>query len=169
MVGTASCNYKSKHSGFTLQRFKITNNQLLSIAGSIKDSMNIVNQKEYVIILILRNYNSSPEFCFTFAKAEDVSKDFIYIKNRRIIGYIQNNGIPIIVLSTENSKYDFEMTFYKFIVPTTEVKYFDYIYFPEDQYSIDSRGFGAPPPFFDPHYYYYACKGGKIVSITYGK
>jgi len=164
-----NCKNKSKHNGFELQRFKVVNIQLDSIIRGIKDSTHILKHGENVIVLVLRTYESNPEFCFTSAKTEDVSEDYIYSNNRRIIGYININEIPIIVLSTESNKYDFEMTFYKFLIPTEDKKYFEYIYFPDDQYSVDARGFGTPPPLFDPYFYYYTYKGNKIIPSTYGK
>ena len=58
------------------------------------------------------------------------------------------------------------MTFYKFLIPTEEKKRFDYIYFPENQYYINERGVGNPPPFFDPYYYYYTYNGKKIIPVS---
>lgn len=163
----SNCKNKSKHNGFELQRFKVLNIQLDSIIRGIKDSAHILKHGEDVIVLVLRTYESNPEFCFTSVKADDVADDYIYSNNRRIIGYIDNNEIPIIVLSTESNIYDFEMAFYKFLIPTGDKKYFDYIYFPDNQYSVNDRGFGSPPPSFDPYYYYYTYKGAKIVSTKY--
>jgi hypothetical protein len=168
-VGLASCKTESKHNGFTLQQFKTVNVQLDSIIHGIRDSVHILKQGENVIVLVLRIYDSNPEFCFTSAKAKDVSENYIYSNNKRIIGYIENDKIPIIILSTESNKSDFEMVFYKFLIPTENKKYFEYIYFPDDQYSVDARGFGSPPPLFDPYFYYYTYKGKKITPTTYGK
>lgn len=168
-VGLTSCKKEHKHNGFTLQRFKVVNVHLDSIIHGIRDSVHILRQGDNVIILVLRIYDSNPEFCFTSAKAEDVSEDYIYSNNSRIIGYIDNNEIPIIVLSNESKKYEFEFYFYKFIIPTNDKKYFDNIYFPDDQYAVDENGKGYPPPFFDPYFYYYTYKENRIVPVTYDK
>ena len=167
-VGLVSCKKESKHNGFTLQRFKIVNGQLDSIIQTLKENKHILKQGENVIVLVLRVYDSNPEFCFTSAKAKDVSEEYIYSNNRRIIGYI-DNIIPIIVLSTDSNKYDFESTFYRFLIPTNGKKYFEYINFPDNQYSVDAHGFGAPPAFFDPYFYFYTYKENRIVPATYDK
>nr|WP_320059426.1 hypothetical protein [uncultured Bacteroides sp.] len=169
MLAFSNCKNKSKHNGFELQRFKVINSQLDSIIHGIKDSTHILKDGENVLILVLRIYDSNPEFCFTSAKAEDVSDDYIYSNNSRIIGYIDDKMIPIIVLSNEFKKYEFEFYFYKFIIPTNDKKYFDFIYFPNDQYTVDKNGKGFPPPLFDPYFYYYTYKGNKISPSNYGK
>lgn len=169
-IDFTSCKVASKHCGFTLQKFKIVNSQLDSIIRGIKDSTYIFKQNENVIILVLRVYNSKPEFCFTSAEKEDVSEKYIFLHNRRIVGYIDNgNNKPIIILSADSNKYDFESTFYQFLIPTGEKRCFEYIYFPDNQYSIMKDGKGYPPSFFDPYFYFYRYQGNKIIPVTYGK
>ncbi|BEG98041.1 hypothetical protein BSYN_03060 [Bacteroides sedimenti] len=165
-----SCKVESKHKGFTLQNFKVVNGQLDSIIRGINDSTHILKQKGYVIILVLRVYDSKPEFCLTSAEKEAVSEKYIYLNNRRIVGYLDNgNDEPIIILSTDCNKYDFESTFYTFLNPTGKKKYFEYIYFPDNQYSLKNDGTGYPPSFFDPYFYYYRYQENNIVPVTYDR
>lgn len=167
-VNFTSCKIESKRYGFTLQNFNVVNSQLDSIIRGIKDSTHILKQKESVIVLVLRVNDSKPEFCFTSTEKEEVSEMYIYKNNRRIVGYIDNGkDRPIIVLSTISNKYDFESTFYDFLTPTNEKKYFEYIYFPENQYSIMKDGKGYPPSFFDPYFYYYRYQDNKIIPVIY--
>ncbi len=169
IIGLASCKKESRHNGFVLQNFKIINNQLNSIIKGIKDSAYISTKSSDVILLELRIHDSVPEFCLTSAKKDKLNEYYIYSSNSRIVGYIEDKSVQteVIILSDIDNKVDFEMTFYKFLVPTNDTKCFEYIYFPNNQYSVDARGFGAPPPFFDPYFYYYVYKGNKIISVTY--
>jgi hypothetical protein len=171
IVGLMSCKKESRHNGFVLQNFKIINSQLYSIVKGIKDSAYISTKANDIIILELRIHDSVPEFCLTSAKKNKLNEFYIYSSNSRIVGYVEDKSIQteVIVLSDIDNKVDFEMTFYKFLVPTSDTKYFEYIYFPDNQYSVDARGFGAPPPLFDPYFYYYTYKGNKIIPSTYGK
>ena len=169
VLAFSNCKNKLQHNGLKLQRFKVINTQLDSIIRGIKDSSYILKHGDDVIVLVLSTYKSNPEFCFTSVKKEDLNEYFIFSSNSRIVGYIEDksNTTEVIVLSNINNRVDFEMIFYKFLIPTKEKKYFDYIYFPNDQYSVDDRGFGPPPPFFDPYFYYYTYKGNKITPSNY--
>jgi hypothetical protein len=160
-----ACKRESKHNGFVLQRFNVVNNQLNSIIKGIKDSAQILKFGDDVILLVLRMNDSVPEFCFASTKKKDINEEYIYRENRRIVGYIVNKSLSteIIVLSNLNSSVDFGMIFYKFLVPTVDKKCFDYIYFPDNQYTIDARGFGPTPPVFDPYYYFYTYKENRII------
>ena len=171
VFGTVSCKEKTKQNGFVLQKFKVINTQLSSIIKGIKDSAFILKETNEIIVLRLRIHDSLPTFCLTSAKINKLNEYFIYSSNSRIVGYIEDESIPteVIVLSDINNKIDFEMAFYKFLIPTKDKKCFEYIYFPDNQYSVDSRGFGAPPPFFDTYFYYYTYKGGKIIPVAHGK
>ena len=165
------CKEETKHNGFVLQKFKVINSQLSTIIKGIKDSAFVLKEKNEIIVLRLRINDSMPVFCLTSAKKDKLNEYYIYSANSRIVGYIEDKSIPseVIVLSDVNNKVDFETAFYKFLVPTKDKKCFEYIYFPDNQYSVDSRGFGAPPPFFDPYFYYYICKGSKIIPVSRGK
>ena len=165
------CNSKPKHNGFILQRFNVVNNQLRSIIHGIKDSAQILKYGDDVIVLVLRINDSIPEFCFASTKKKELNEEYISSSNKRIVGYIVDKSLPaeIIVLSNINSRDDFEMIFYKFLVPTVDKKCFDYIYYPDNQYIIDARGFGPSPPCFDPHFYFYIFKENRISPANYGK
>jgi len=168
VILSTGCKREPKHSGFILQRFNVVNNQLNSIINGIKDSTHILKRGDDVIVLDLRTYNSNPIFCFSSTKKDDLNEYYIYSSNARIVGYIENKNIPndIIVLSDINYIVDFDMTFYKFIVPTLDKKQINYIYFPDNQYIIDRRGFGTPPKIFDPFKYIYIYKGNKIFPFN---
>ena len=127
----------------------------------------MLSNAEDVIVLILRVYDSKPEFYFTSSKAENVTKDYISQNNYRIVGYIKNTT-PIVVLSSVMSKYEFENTFYDFLIPTNTKKYFEYILFPDDQYQVNERGIPPPPPRLDPHFYFFRYDGSHFLSVNYG-
>ena len=169
IIGSISCQNKTNtsHLGFNLQEFKIKNPLLDTILNRVRDSVHMRSNAEDVIVLILRVYDSKPEFCFTTSKAEDVTTDFIYQNNYRIVGYIKNTT-PIIVLSAIMNKYEFENTFYDFLIPTNTKKYFGYILFPDDQYQVDEKGNPLPPPAFDPLFYFYRYDGSRFLSVKYG-
>lgn len=171
VLAFSNCKNKLLHNGLKLQRFKVINTQLDSIIRGIKDSTYILKHGDDVIVLVLRTYKSNPEFCFTSTKKDKLNEYFIFSSNSRIVGYIEDKSLmtEVIVLSNINNRVDFEMTFYKFLIPTKDKKDFDYIYFPDDQYSVDDRGFGPPPPFFDPYFYYYTYKGNKILPSNHSK
>jgi hypothetical protein len=153
--------------GFYLQEFNVINPHLDKIINGVKDSANMLSNGDDVIVLILRVYDSKPEFCFTSSQAKDVSKYYIYQKNYRIVGYLKNDT-PIIVLSAVMDKYEFETTFYSFLIPTDTKKYFEYIQFPDDQYKVNEKGYPLPPSTFDPYYYYFSFDGDRFVPIKYG-
>lgn len=164
------CNNVAKEKGFTLQHFTIVNPLLNSIEKGISDSMymkNISNPDEVIGILVLRIFDSVPEFCFTIAKKEDVLNYCMYSTIRRIVGYVQNDKTMLIVLSEEHNTYKFESTFYEFLIPTSEKKYFEYIYFPDDQYAVNEKGIPNPPVLFDPYYYCYAYRDGEMIYMNY--
>ncbi|BEG99463.1 hypothetical protein [Bacteroides sedimenti] len=171
IIGLFVCKNESKQNGFVLQKFNVVNRQLYSIINSIKDSAYISKASDNVIVLELRINEFAPEFCFTSTKKEILNKYFIFGSNLRIVGYIEDRQrqAEIIVLSRIDNRVDFEMAFYKFLTPTNEKKYFNYIYFPDDQYVVKDNGEGYPPPFFDPYFYYYIYKGNNIIPAAYGK
>lgn len=171
VIGLSACKKESKPNGFILQKFKIINNQLNSLINSIKDSAYISKEANNVIILELGIHDSAPEFCFTSTKKDKLNEYFIFSSNSRIVGYIEDKSrlTEIIVLSDINNLMDFEMIFYKFLIPTKEKKYFEYIYFPDDQYIVKENGKGYPPPFFDPYFYYYTYKGNRIVPVIHDR
>ena len=171
LVFFIGCKNATKHNGFTLQRFEIVNKQLNSVIQGMTDSTHILKQSDDVIVMVLRIYNSNPEFCFASTKKDKLNEYFIFSSNSRIVGYIENKHFPnpIIVLSEIDNIVDFEMTFYKFLVPTDDKKCLDYIYFPDNQYSVDSRGFGPPPPLFDPYFYYFTYINQRIIPATYSQ
>lgn len=166
IIGLTSCNNKSNSSrlGFNLQEFKVINPILDTIINGVKDSTHILAYEDNVIVLILRVYDSKLEFCFTSSKAKDVSPDYIFQENYRIVGYLKNDT-PIIVLSAVMNKYELETTFYSFLIPTETKKYFEYIQFPDDQYKVNEKGHPLPPYNFDPYYYCFSFDGNRFVSV----
>ncbi len=167
-IGLTVC--KDVNKGTTLQKFEIINIQLDKVISGIKDSAFIkenLASDDYVIVMVLREFNSNLEFCFTSANKKDISNLYIYDNLTRIVGYTNNKGVEIIILSDEKSRYDFERKFYKFLIPTKEKRYFDYIYFPEDLYELDDHGIPTPRVLFDPYYYFFYFKEGNFVPINY--
>jgi hypothetical protein len=115
-------------------------------------------------ILILHNFDSVPAFYFTTGTKTDIYKLHIFEDNRRIVGYIESKSIDIIVLSTVNSLFDFEMEFYDFIIPETKTKQFEFIDFPKDMYCLND-GIPCPPLLFDPQYSIFLFKSGTFVPL----
>lgn len=170
IIGFATCKKETKSNGFTLQRFKVINSQLSSIISGIKDSANMLREEGDVIVLELRMMDSIPEFCLTSESKNEINKFYIYNQNQRIVGFIEDKRVnsDIIVVSEINNIYDFENTFYKFLIPTKDKKYFEYIFFPDDQYTVDKNGHGGEiPVFHDPCVYYYYYKDAKINYLNY--
>ena len=88
---------------------------------------------------------------------------YIFDYNRRIVGYIKTKSKDVIVLAKINSKYDFQDVYYKFLIPTTHTKKFDFIYFPDDMYCIpDEKGIPCPPQFFDVDYKVFIYRNNKF-------
>ncbi|MDR0834816.1 MAG: hypothetical protein LBN93_11675 [Candidatus Symbiothrix sp.] len=170
-IGLSSCKKESNQRGFYLQRFEVINPQLNAIIHGIQDSSaikNVLRPEKNVVVMVLRIYNSVPEFGFTSAEMDDFSEMYIFQKNRRIVGYIDIENSPVIVLSTITSLYEFMDIFYKFLVPTENTKQFEYIYFPDNMYCfLDEFGIPCPPSLFDPYFYSYAFKDGKFVFMNY--
>lgn len=170
LCSLTNCNYiKNKsHKGFVLQNFKVNDSHLRSIIRGIKDSAYILDGENNVIVMELGVYDNLPLFSLSSSKKNAINEYFIFSCNARVVGYIEDENIPtdIIVLSDINSRVDFEMAFYKFLTPTKEKKSFEYIYFPDDQYYADEKGFGSPPPFFDAYFYHYIYKDGKFIPIN---
>jgi hypothetical protein len=142
-------------SGFELQRFEIRNKDLINLADNYIDSVkkyDSISKLEYVPVIILHKIDSNPAFYFYYdnIKKEDLSTKFIASYNRRIIGYLEINGIEVIVLSTENEKFYFELEFYKFLIPTDQTKQFHYIYFPSDMYCLDEDGLPCLSGIYEP-------------------
>jgi hypothetical protein len=169
LTGLVNCKKENKPFGFFLQRFDVVNAQLDSIIQGIKDNTNIrgvLDPKKGVIIMVLRVYDSNPEFCFTLTETDDISVKYIFENNRRIVGYIDTEDFSLIVLSDESSQFDFVSNFYKFLIPTQNTKFFEYIYFPDNLYCIpDSNGIPCPPSFFNPYYYSYLYKDAQFIYM----
>lgn len=162
------CKYaKSSYKiGFVLQEFNVINPKLDSIISIVQKQPKILAQDDDVIVLILRDYDSKPEFCFTSCKSLEVSEKYIYNNTRRIVGYI-DNPVPIIILSDVLNIYDFEAIFYKFLRPTIVKRRFEYLYFPDNQYYADVHGAGKIPSFFDPYFYVFSFDGDSFEKMNY--
>jgi hypothetical protein len=171
IIGMMSCAKKhdTNSCGFTLQRFEVIDSKLSSLISGIQDSTWIqthLSDENKVLILILSVYDDCPEFVFGYSAIEIVSDRFIFYNNRRIVGYIDVDGSPLIVLSTIASQYSFINMFYRFLIPTEEKKYFPYIHFPDDLYCLpDENGIPCPPMLFDPLFHYFVYKEGEFVYL----
>jgi hypothetical protein len=170
LIGLTTCKKESIQHGFYLQRFEVLNPQLKAVIQGIKDSIYINNglgTEKKVSIMVLRVYDSIPEFCFTSTDIDEVSTMYIFKDSRRIVGYIDLDDSPLIVLSSVSSQYEFVNVFYKFLIPTENTKRFEYIYFPDNLYCLpDENGIPCPPLLFDPYYYAYAFKDGRFVFMS---
>ncbi len=164
----SDCMDRNKPKGFLLQRFEIIDIQLDSLVSNFINE-NANKKESEAIIIILRIFNCAPEFIFTITPKEYLSESFIYENTKRIVGFIELKNEQILLLSNESNKTEFEMDFYKFILPTQEQSCIPYVYFPEMQYNAYVDGTPYPPSIFDPKYYYFAYKDGQMVSIDYDK
>ncbi len=168
-IGLIGCK-ESVCKGTSLQKFEIINTQLDNVISGIKDSTFIKDNladDNHVIVMVLRDFDSNLEFCFTSADKNDISRMYIYNNLRRIVGYLDHKGTDVIILSEEKHKYYFEDKFYKFLIPTKEKCNFDYIYFPDDLYVVDDKGKPFPSGLFNPYYYFFYFKEGNFVPINY--
>lgn len=165
VISFTNCKKEKKAHGFDLQRFDVVSLQLDSVIDGLKDSCNFIPSFEdgEILVMLLRIYDSIPEFCFTIANKKDFAEDYIFNSGRRIVGFIEHKNIDFIVLSTELSKTRFEMDFYNYIHPTKDTKYFDYIYFPGNMYAIMEDGIPYPPALFNPIYRSFVDNGSEIV------
>lgn len=150
--------------GFSLQKFEVKNTQLDSIVRSFVDSIEkIESSSNGIPIMTIHHLDSIPAFYFTVDEKESITPMYIFSNNRRIVGYINTKNKDIIVLTSINSKFDFEMEFYKFLIPTDHLKSFDFIYFPDDMYCVaDENGLPCPPILFDPNYKVFIYKNNKF-------
>lgn len=149
---------KETQCGFILQHFEITNSALSEILLDAKDNVytNVLSEADDVMVMVLRSYGNSPFFTFTTARKGDISSDLIFDQNRRVVGYIEVEKEPVIVLSNIADKYEFVDIFYHFIHPTEQKHQFDFIYFPNQMYPIPDESDNIPPPHLVnyPHYSY---------------
>jgi hypothetical protein len=157
----------SHNRGFTLQRFDIINNQLNHLLQGVKDSTmiksNIQDPEKIILLNLIADDSKNIELSITSVYKDRVSKHHIFNYSTRIVGYITIERDTLIVLSNVFSQFDFEATFYKFIKPTTDTQYVDYIYFPDDLYNVDETGIPFPPLLYNPYYYWYIYEGGQFV------
>ena len=159
--------------GFTLQRFEFIDPQLDNLIQDVKNNTEIKNRikkTENVILLnLIINDSSEIKLGITLVDIDDVAKRHIFNTTQRIVGYVALKSDTLIVLSNAHSQFDFEVNFYKFIRPTSDTKYFDYIYFPDDLYKVDEKGIPLPPPLYDPLFYSYIYKNNEFILTDGGE
>ena len=160
--GTTGKNYPSGK-GFILQRFDILNPHLDNIIRDIEDSVELKNMGNIILLSLVLNNSTDIELGISLVYMDNIAKQHIFNSTQRIVGYITWKNNDLIVLSNVRSQFDFEVNFYKFIKPTLDTKYFDYIYFPSDLYQVDEKGIPLPPLLYDPHYYWYSYKDGEFI------
>jgi hypothetical protein len=147
-----SCSCNSKENGFYLQQFEIKNTQLDSIIQIFIDN-EVKTVPNAIPILILHSIDSIPAFYLTETEKKYVSVKYIFQDNNRIVGYTEVKNSDVIILSTINSKFDFEMEFYKYLIPKNNTRLFEFVYFPNDLYCTSlTEDIPCPPMLF--HYQY---------------
>lgn len=151
--------------GLTLQEFEVIDSQFSSLIDRVRDSVTIKNRYNRPIpVLELRKNDSILEFGFVSAEKSSLSKMYIFMNNKRIVGYLNMEKDTFIILSNVVSRFDFYNIFYSYITPTGNKHQFEYIYFPDDLYCPpDEEGRPCPPLLFDPHYYWYVYKNGEYI------
>lgn len=164
IILSACCN-PSDNAGFNLQIFNLSSSQLEDMVKDISLDVKKYNKKGYTSIMELNRYDSIPEFWFSYQLNENIN-NYIFNNNKRIVGYLNYNDVDFLLLSNINNKSDFEMFFYKFVIPTKEKKKINYLYFPGFQYTSDETGNPLPPVARDQGYIVYAHIDGRIENVT---
>lgn len=159
--------------GFCLQEFEIVYPPLEDIIKYVSSNFQLGIESDVPIIELLKT-DSTIEFGFTTANRRNVCESYIYRFNKRIVGYYKYEDANYILLSNVSDKYDFENTFYEYLIPTEKSRKFDYIYFPQNMYILTDRAnrIPAPPELFDPYYYWYVVNDGEFIfqsDYTEGK
>lgn len=150
----------------TLQEFEVIDPLFRSLIDRVRDSVIIKDRykNESIPVIELREKDSILEFGFVSAGKNNLSEMYIFMNNKRIVGYMDIEKDTFIVLSNVVSRFDFYNIFYSYIIPTENKHQFDYVYFPDDLYlPVSYKGMPPPPNFFDPYYYWYTYTGGKYI------
>ena len=138
MLVAISCRNSSQ--GFDLQKFEVSNPKLDSLINILtREYKKNCKEEKKIIVLEFLVKDSIPEFWFSFHEKNELRDFYIFYQNRRIIGYLKEDDIQIILLSRIDYKNEFEEVFCKFIYPTEKKEKFDYIYFPGDQYKMNEE------------------------------
>lgn len=119
------------HNGFNLQQFVIVNRQLYSIIQEYIGNNSI--ERDKAIILFLDKQDTMKYFSICTANKSLLS-DIIFENNHRIVGFVYLKSQYVVVLSSVQSKFVFENTFYKYIVPTHKKRQVDFLQFPDNMY-----------------------------------
>ena len=120
------------HNGFNLQQFVIVNRQLYSIIQEYIGNNSIEGDKVFVLFL---DQQDTIEY-FSICKVnQSLLSEIIFENNHRIVGFVYLKSQYLVVLSSVKSKFVFESTFYKYIVPTNRKRQFDFLQFPDNIYS----------------------------------
>jgi len=162
--GGINGNYPSGH-GFTLQRFDVISTQLKSIVHEYKKER---KKDEDIATVLYLNLNDSAEVVVGMIsldkRYDTISKKHIFEPNNRIVGFMVVEKDTLIVLSNIEHIVDFSIKAYKFIRPTNDKQYFDYIYFPDDLYCLtDENGIPCPPELYDPFPTWYIFKNNEFI------
>lgn len=158
---------ESPSNGFVLQEFKIVEPSVKKAASNLtlfalKD---IKRNNNLSMVLVLKQYDSIPEFWFNLVDSENISS-FISLNNLRVVGYLNINKTDVILLSNIQNRINFEFAFYKFIHPTTLHKKFKNVIFDENQYVIGKDNKPVLPTIPRDNYIIYILKNGKMIRIT---
>lgn len=158
-----SCINETKK-GFSLQKFSVSNTNLQVVIDDLSTKIKQSKMDDYELVLELNKYDSIPEFWFMYTK-KSLANYRIFNSNMRVVGYLDNKNMDMLLLSNINNKTDFESFFYSFIKPSNKTKTFSYIFFPDWQYSADEKGLGYPPGFVDYRYLFYIFKNNKFEQV----
>lgn len=153
------------NNGFKLQKFTVLNANLQIIIDSLDRKIEEKKQKDYELVLELNKHDSLPEFWFIYGTKGAINHH-IFSTNRRIVGYLENKNIDVLLLSNINDKMRFESFFYSFVKPSDKTKEFNYIVFPSWQYAVDENGRGLPYPSVDYQYLFYIFENKKIEQVV---
>ena len=120
------------HNGFNLQQFVIVNRQLSSIMQEYIGNNSIEGDKALVLFL---DQQDTVEYFSICRVNQSLLSKIIFENNHRIVGFVYLKSQYVVILSSVKSKFVFENTFYKYIVPTNKKRQFNFLQFPDNIYT----------------------------------
>lgn len=163
-----SCSMLDKDCGFALNEFSIDDEQLKSIVDSMTEmhlSIILSDKTKKVMSLNLTRKDSALLFIFSLRSEDELIKKYIFRQNKRIVGFVNSEGVEVILLSDIDELSEFGRQYAMFIHPTGILKKFDYMKYPENLYI--GEGQNTWPSFeliYDPTYIIYPYEKNKFST-----
>ena len=149
--------------GLQLTEFEITYSPLDSVTNDIiKIAIDKIKEGT-VVALSFEETNDTLYFVYSYFHSElDLSHEYVFHRNYRILGYLERKDCKIVVLTNMNKFLDMYYKIEKLIRPLDKTCYFDDIYYKP----IDKSNWGEYIDgwVFRCHYKYYDGKIHKLGS-----